>query len=261
MIRLFLAAFLLFFPFSADAKTNAASPLDISAAQSLEWNRAAKTYTAIKDVRVSQGDLSIQSEKMVARYADVNAGTNITRLEASENVVIQSPPYKAYGDAATYDIESGRARLTGKSLRIETPTEKITANDAFEFDRVENTLSALGGAVVTRGTDRLAADKIDARFKQGADGKMAAEKIIATGGVTITTLKETITGNEGRYDVIAQKAVLTGDVKVKQGENWLSGTRAEVDMKTGLSRLFGTGDPETEGRVRGVFYPKPQVVE
>lgn len=260
MIRCFLAFFLLL-SFSAEAKTDAASPIDISASRSLEWNRAAKTYTAIKDVRVSQGDLTIESEKLIARYADVNAGTNITRLEASENVVVQSPPYRAYGDVATYDVAKGQARLTGKDLRIETPAEKMTAKDAFEFDRGQNTLSALGGAVVTRGTDRLAADKIDARFKQGADGKMAAEEITATGGVTITTLKETITGNAGHYDVAAQKAVLTGNVKVKQGENWLSGTRAEVDMKTGLSRLFGTGDPETEGRVRGVFYPKSQTVE
>lgn len=52
--------------------------------------------------------------------------------------------------------------------------------------------------------------------------------------------------------------MLTGKVRILQDKNWLEGTRAEVDMNTGISQLFAEGSSTGDGRVKGVFYPKAQ---
>jgi lipopolysaccharide export system protein LptA len=83
------------------------------------------------------------------------------------------------------------------------------------------------------------------------------DKVTAQGNVVITTAREKVYGDKGTYNVPAQKAVLTGKVRIYQGKNWLEGTRAEVDMKTGISQLFAETRAEG-GRVKGVFYPKAE---
>ena len=48
-------------------------------------------------------------------------------------------------------------------------------------------------------------------------------------------------------------ATLTGDVRLTRGSTQLNGDRAEVNMDTGVSRLFTTKDGQR--RVRGVITP------
>ena len=114
------------------------------------------------------------------------------------------------------------------------------------------------GATATRDTDQLTADTLAAFFAKDATGKLAVNKMTADGNVVIKTQKETVYGDKGVYDIPAQKAVLTGKVRIMQGNNWLQGTRADVDLKTGISQLFADNNPATENRVYGVFYPKAQ---
>ena len=254
---LFLLALLI--PVSAAAQVPSASnePVEISAKHSLEWNRKDKTYTAREDAVAKQGITQISSGTLTAHYRDgTGGGTDIYELDAVNNVVISSPPYSAYGDKAVYDVPGNRAALTGQNLRIETPTEKLTARDKIEFFGKENRMNALGGAVATRGTDTLKANTMSAFFTKGPDGKTALNKMTADGAVVITTAKETVYGDKGLYDVPSQRAWLTGKVKILQGDNWLEGTKAEVNLVTGVSQLYGTGNAATEGRVKGIFYPK-----
>ena len=235
-------------------------PVEITAAKSLEWNRKAKTYTAREKVIATQGSIRLQSDILIARYNDDNGMTDISILEVEGHVVIKSPPYTATGDKAVYDVKTGNAVMTGKGLKIMTDTDIMTAEDKIEFFRSENRLTATGNATVTRSANGvIGADALSAWFvKDAATGKMTVSSITANGHVVIKTAKETATGDSGVYDVPAQKAVLTGKVKIFQGENWLEGTRADVDMTTGISRLSGEGNLETEGRVKGVFYPTSQ---
>jgi lipopolysaccharide export system protein LptA len=212
-------------PSFAAAVTAAAQPVEISAAKSLEWNRKEKTYTAREKVVVVQGAAKIQSDILVARYTDDAGMTDFTTLEASQHVVIQSPPYTATGDRAVYNVKAGTIALTGK-------------------------------AIVTHEADTLTADVLTIYLDRDSGGKLAARKITASGNVTVKTAKETITGDTGVYDVPAQKSVLSGKVMIRQGENWLEGTTANIDMTTGISQLLGGSGAGNDGRVKGVFYPK-----
>ena len=61
-----------------------------------------------------------------------------------------------------------------------------------------------------------------------------------------------VTGDEGVYNPITQQATVLGNVKVTRGDNQLDGARAEVDMQTGISRLFAAPNQ----KVRGLFTPQ-----
>jgi lipopolysaccharide export system protein LptA len=232
-------------------------PIEISAAKSLEWDRKNHTYTAKKSALAKQGIFQVAADKLVAKYRGAK-GADIYELDAEDSVVIQNPPYTAYGDHAVYDVATGHALLTGDNLKIMTATESLTAKDSVEFFAQENRLTATGDAVAVKSPDTLKADVLNAYFQKDAQGRLAMHKVMASGHVVIQTAKETVYGDKGTYDIPAQKAVLTGKVKIYQDRNWLEGTRAEVDMKTGISQLFAEGSQATEGRVKGVFYPKAQ---
>lgn len=248
--------------FAQGLKSSSDAPIEISAATSLEWNRTAKTYTANGSAIVRQGDMTVASDKLTAHYSDASGATDIQELVASNNVTITSPPYIAYGDKAVYGVKDSHAVLTGKNLRIVTATEKLTARDKVEYFGVENKMTAVGAATATRGTDTIRADLLTAYFTKDAQGKMQVEKMTADNNVTITTAKETVKGDKGVYNITTQKATLTGVVKIFQGENWLEGTRADIDLTTGISKLYAdtttgtTTGAASDGRVKGVFYPK-----
>jgi lipopolysaccharide export system protein LptA len=234
-------------------------PIEISAAKSLEWDRKNHTYTARKSAIAKQGAFQVASDTLIAKYRESKGvATNIYELDALNNVVIQNPPYTAYGDHAVYDVATNHAVLTGDNLKIMTATESLTAKDKIEFFGQENRLTATGDAVAIKSPDTLKADVLNAYFQKDAQNRLAMHKVAADGHVIIQTEKETVYGDKGVYDIPTQKAVLTGKVKIYQDKNWLEGTRAEVDMKTGISQLFAEGNKETEGRVKGVFYPKSQ---
>jgi hypothetical protein len=58
------------------------------------------------------------------------------------------------------------------------------------------------------------------------------------------------------YDGTDDKKFVWHTVAADDSE--LEGNRATVDLATGISQLFAEGKAETQGRVRGVFYPKKQ---
>jgi lipopolysaccharide export system protein LptA len=251
---------------SAVAETKAApvlsssQPVTISAKKSLEWNRKNKTYTARDDVIATQGTTTLHSDTLTAHYTDEKGGgtTNITTLDADNHVTIYAPPYTATGDHAVYDVKTGNATLTGKDLKITSEDSVLTAQEKIEYNGSKNMMTAVGQPRAVKGNNTLTADAMSAWFAKDEDGKMAANKITTHGHVVIKTPTEWAEGDDGIYDVETQKAVLTGKVRILQDKNWIEGTRADVDMATGISRLSGSGNAATEGRVTGTFYPEPK---
>jgi lipopolysaccharide export system protein LptA len=66
---------------------------------------------------------------------------------------------------------------------------------------------------------------------------------------------DTVSADRGVYNVASGIATLTGTVQIIRGRNRLNGCRAEVNLNTGISKLFSC--PQTRGtkRVRGVLQP------
>lgn len=238
---------------------NSGAPVEISADKGLVWDRSAHTYTAKGRAEARQGDMKVTSDVLVARYDAAGGSSDIREVTADGNVVLNSPPYTAYGDKAVYDLTSGVAVLTGNDLRVMTPGETLTARDRLTYAANDGRMMAEGNAKLTRPNDSLEAQTLTATFATLADGKRGLDTVTATGGVTIKTVRETITGAKGVYRAANQTAELTGDVVITQGKNRLEGKRATVDMKSGVSQIYGSASEG--GRVKGVFYPKDKTAQ
>lgn len=238
---------------------NSGAPVEISADKGLVWDRSAHTYTAKGRAEARQGDMKVTSDVLVARYDAAGGSSDIREVTADGNVVLNSPPYTAYGDKAVYDLTSGVAVLTGNDLRVMTPGETLTARDRLTYAANDGRMMAEGNAKLTRPNDSLEAQTLTATFATLADGKRGLDTVTAMGGVTIKTVRETITGAKGVYRAANQTAELTDDVVITQGKNRLEGKRATVDMKSGVSQIYGSASEG--GRVKGVFYPKDKTAQ
>jgi lipopolysaccharide export system protein LptA len=240
-----------------ESMENSGEPIEITAEQALEWDRQNRLYIATGDVIITQGEVTLNADKVVAEYADDGNGGNIdlTILTATGNVIIRNTDSTVTGDQAVYDVRTGQAVVTGDNLALTTPQQVVKAKESLEYNTVTGEAKAVGDAQVVSGTDTLAAQSITAFFqKDEATGQQSLNRAQAEGGVKITTPEETITGNSGTYDAPANTATITGNVKIVRGPNTLEGNRATVNLATNVSQLFGGGSMDT--RVKGVFFPE-----
>lgn len=245
---------------TAGLTTNSKDPVEITADGSLEWHRNDLRFIAKESALAKQGDASIAAQNLTALYRKGETSSmEVYRLEARGTVILTSADNKAYGDNADYDLDKGLATLTGENLKMISPDQTITARDKFEYWSEEGRLNAIGDATIIRpkpagGTDTLKAQKISALLKENAQGQQVLHTMEAHGGVTIITPAERITGDYGIYRASPNTAEIKGNVKITRGPNILEGQRAEVDLTTNISKIFGANGQKT-GRVRGVFYP------
>jgi lipopolysaccharide export system protein LptA len=201
-------------------------------------------------------------------------GNEIYRVEAVGKVHIFTPTDNAWGDRAVYDIDQSVLVLTGRNLKLTTPNDVLTARDDLEYWSQKHMAVARGDAVVlTNDGRRMSADTLVAYTTESSqppagatpvavkpaavapDDPMAAsgklQKVEAYGHVTIRTVTDTATGDRAVYVPDTGIARIAGKVRITRGQNQLNGTEAEVNMKTGISRLLAGN----EGRVQGLMVP------
>ncbi len=237
-----------------------ANPVEISAAGSLEWDKSQRSYTAKKDVIIKQGEIEIKCDSLSATYDNGKEITNIKVLEALGNVRISSPPYNAFGDKATYDVTSGKAVLTGKSVTVTTEKDVLVAEDRLEFSSNEKKITAFGHPIVKHDKDTISANTMAAYFKKDTNGKMISDKMMAKGNVHIKTATENISGDNLIFNSQTRQAVMSGNVIIEKDKSYIKGHKAVVDMNTGISQLLSDDKAEQSdgARVKGVFYPKSE---
>ena len=201
-------------------------------------------------------------------------GNEIYRVQAEGNVHIFTATDQAQGDRAVYDLDQAVLVMTGRDLKLTTPNDVLTSRDTLEYWSQKHMAVARGNAVVvTSDGRRLAADTLVAYTTEGtpqpqgatpvaakpaqpnaydplaASGKL--EKMEAYGNVSVRTPTDTATGDRAVYVPDTGIARLAGRVRITRGQNQLEGSEAEVNMKTGISRLLsGTGE-----RVQGLVLP------
>ena len=142
----------------------------------------------------------------------------------------------------------------------EAPIE-ITA-DTMVWREEQRVAVASGDADAVQGRYRLFADVLTAHLYEretgdgsGEDSETAGQVrlIEADGNVRFVTPEETATGSEGVYDVENREVVLTGAVVLTQGESVARGSRLDMDLATGVSRL--TAAEAAGGRVTAILAP------
>jgi lipopolysaccharide export system protein LptA len=250
-------------------------PLQIEAEEGLEWRRDEQLYIARGNAKATRGQLTVHADELIARYrktdgsegGGVAAGTDsgatagdteIFRIDAVGNVRIVGENETAYGDRGTYDIDQAVVVLTGEDLRFEAREETITAEDSLEYWRAKNMAVARGDAVALQGERRIAADVLTAYFGEADENdQRGVDRIEAFDNVRISTKEEFARGDKGVYNAKTEIARLYGDVKLTRGDNQLNGGYAEVNLKTGVSKLMGAPPNAAErNRVKALLKPE-----
>jgi lipopolysaccharide export system protein LptA len=165
--------------------------------------------------------------------------------------------------------------LSGSGLGLQTPDQRIIAQESLEYWPQRRMAVARGGAVVVTNDDRrVAADTLVAYFTEeqappaggpeprpqgqrpagvagipGAGEGSKIERVEAFGNVEIRTTDEVVRGERGAYSPQTGLARLVGGVRITRGENQLNGQEAIVNLQTGVSRLVSAPGQRVQGLV------------
>jgi lipopolysaccharide export system protein LptA len=268
-------------------------PVDITAQDGIEWRQADQEVIARGNAKAIRGGVTVTADRLTAWYrkkkssgavqpaaesasptgglgADADAeDSEIYRLQADGNVRIFTQTDQAQGDKAVYDLDQAVMVMTGRNLKLTTPSDVITARDDLEYWPQKHMAVARGDAVVvTSDAKRVAADTLVAYTTDnpppngtstpaadskapadplGASGKL--QRVEAFGHVSIRTPTDTVTGDRGVYVPDTGMARLAGNVQINRGQNQLNGAEADVNMKTGIATLISARSDRVHGLV------------
>ena len=294
------AAIALLLPFAAAAQQldmSHGGPIDISATDGIDWRQEQQMVVARGDARATRGDVTVTADTLTAWYRPKagatpvpsgpppgpggpdTGGSEIYKVEALGHVRIFTKTDQVVGDKAVFDIDQSVLVMTGRNMKLNTPTQILTARDTLEYWAQKRMAVARGDAVaLTNDSRRIAADTLVAYTAPsdpaaapvrpaavkpvpagappddplGTSGKL--QKMEAFGHVSLRTLTDTVTGDRGIYMPDTGLARLAGNVRITRGQNQLNGAEALVNMKTGVARLVSGG----AGRVQGLVLPNDQ---
>ncbi|MBM3536365.1 MAG: hypothetical protein FJX55_00835 [Alphaproteobacteria bacterium] len=268
-------------------------PIEISADQGIEWHRETLRYIARGNASAKQGDTTVNGDTLIAYYRSQPAGgTEIFRYEVQGNVRIVNPSQTAVGDKGVYDIDSGVLVMTGRALKLTTPTDVITARDSLEYWEQKLIAVARGAAVAVNQDRRMTGDILTSHFVEGrtppappppsrantraqpaatarggrpgtpppaaadAPGGQRMQRVEGFGNVHVSTATDIVRADRGVYNADTSIAMMSGNVRITRGQNQLNGDFAEVNLNTGISRLLTSTDSGGDKRVRGLFVPQ-----
>lgn len=266
-------------------------PIEISADQGIEWHRETQRYIAKGNASAKQGDTAVNGDTLIAYYrSQPNGGTEIFRYEVQGNVQIINPGQTAVGDKGVYDVDSGVLVMTGKALKLTTPSDVITARDSLEYWEQKRIAVARGNAVAANQDRRMTGDVLTTHFVEGrtppapppstranarpqpatARGRTAPpppaaanvpggqrmQRVEGFGNVHVSTATDIVRADRGVYNADTSIAMMSGNVRITRGQNQLNGDFAEVNLNTGISRLLTSTDSSGDKRVRGLFVPQ-----
>lgn len=94
-------------------------PVEVTS-ETLNVNQEDGSAEFLGNVIVIQGEMRLTAERVLVIYNEEQSA--IERMEATENVVLVSPPDAAEGDWAEYTIESGVIEMKGNVLLTQGPS-------------------------------------------------------------------------------------------------------------------------------------------
>lgn len=234
------------------------APVSIEAEDGIEWQQGNQVYIARGNARATQGSASVRADSLTAHYRNAKSGeTEIWKIVAEGSVRIESANEWATGDVGVYDVDKGVLVLTGKIVRYETAAEKISARQSIEYWDTRRLAVARGNAIAIKDGRELRGDVLSAELEETKAGALEVRRIQAFGNVEVASQSEVARADYGDYRVDTGIAHLQGSVKITRGANQLNGDLAEVNMKTGVSKLLA--QPRAAGgskRVQGLIIPK-----
>ena len=175
-------------------------------------------------------------------------------------------PIYLHGEKIDLDATGFYMRQNGNEVDFTGPTKTIlkdaekkqniviTADGLMKARQKTQTIATDKNVVIVYEQNKIYCDKMIAHFKTVSKNTYDLASVQVQKNVKIITPNETITGDEAFYDIDKEKVFITGKVNIVKEEGNVTGDRAVVDMKTGLSRLE-TDKKSGKQRVKGTLYP------
>ena len=273
--------------FAQGIDLGAGGPVEVTARGTFEIHDQQQEVVAEGDARAVRGATTVLADRMIAHYRkrsgasqsgqnnDAASGNEVYRLEAHGHVRIVTPTDEVVGDDATYDLDQAALAITGKALRLSTPTSVMTARDSLEYWSGQHMAVGRGNAVVTTNDARqVSADILVAytdpdnqpasassppagKDASNASGDLASstgklKRVDAFGNVEVRTAQDIVRGDNGLYLPQTGQGRVVGHVRITRGDNQINGPAADFDMKTGVARIVAMPG----ARVEGLIAPK-----
>ena len=264
ILYLNIFSFFLFFSALSQQKIDTFSngkPIEIFADKGIEWHKNDKKYIAKGNAKAIQEDFVVTSDSLEAYYTeDDGSETKIDLLKALGNVVIKNKSAKIFGGKiATFDVEKDYFKIIGDNLTLISQKDRLNAKKKIEFWRKENIAIATGNAVANREKKYiLRAHRLAWYLEKESSEKdgFSIKKIVGFKNVEIENDNEIAFSDKALYNNKKEECKLFGNVKIKRGENFLTGDFAIINMKTGVSKLLPRKNDslgKTEERVKALI--------
>jgi lipopolysaccharide export system protein LptA len=124
------------------------------------------------------------------------------------------------------------------------------AADRIELQDKANRVVLSGNVDITQAGLRMQAARTQVNYTNA--GSLKIQRILATGGVTVTRGTERAAGDVAVYDFNRRVITMAGNVRLNRGGDTLNGGRLVIDLKSGISSVDGSanGSSSVTGAVR-----------
>ncbi len=229
---------------------DAPGPIEITVDGNIQWKHKTKTVVAQGNARARQEDVTLRADTITARYrASKDGGAELWHIVAEGNVRIDAPDRTATARKGTYDVDRRVLVLTGKP-RLRSGTGRIAAERSLEYWQARKVAVARGNATAEQGGRTIVAQTLTATLENDGKGGDGLARIEGSGGITFTSPGEFLRADRAAYDAAGERLVAEGSVEIVRESNRLNGEAAEIDLKKGISRLYGG-----QRGVKGLFTP------
>ena len=232
------------------------APIEIFADDGIEWHKNKSKYVALGNAKALSGTLSVESDKIEAFYEENDSSNmNITEVRAKKNVVVQDKKMKITGgEYAEYKILKDYFLINGKNIILTSEKNILKSNKKLEYWRSKNIAIATGKAEAKKDNEFVVlADKL-VWYLQERNQKTTVKKLLGFNNVSIKTNNEVAFSDKAIYNNDTEICKLFGNVKLQRGESFLIGEYAEVDLRSGISKLLpAPGTKLNENKVRALI--------
>ena len=221
-------------------------------------NRFARaTYRG--NVNVAHPEATIFASELTVWF---NATNRIERIEAEENVRVQSGASVAFGKRAEYHLETEKIVLSGSPhWKVEESTGK---SELLMFYPKTQELLALHNVemiVPGRSVGTLFAVNVKTNQTAGTNAPMTIRADSFSRGTNVAVFSENVQISDDRGKMMCklvtivtggtnqlERVIAEGGVRLEQPEMVATGSRADYNVATGLVHLTGSPELVSEGR-------------
>lgn len=166
----------------------------------------------------------------------------------------------ACGGFALTVVALGGMELRAQAIAAHNSRAPVSyAADRIELQDKQNRVVLSGNVDITQAGLRLRAARTLVNYSDA--GELRIQRIMATGGVTVTRGNEAASGDVAVYDFNRRIITMAGNVKVNRGSDTLNGGRLVIDLNSGVSSVDGRASGSSGvvtssgsgGRVSGSF--------